>query len=85
MTMQLKELSIRRPERYELEDYKRGNLIGKIKMEGLHSEVSVKLTDDQCRAILAIVGQAARDTTEEAVKAMTAEVFNLPTVPVLEA
>jgi hypothetical protein len=84
MTMQLKCLSIRRPERYE-EDYKSGRLRGEIELDGMHSKVAVKLSDDQCRAILSIVGQAARDTTAEAVKAMTAEMFNLPTVPALEA
>ena len=84
MTMQLKSLHISRPERYD-PDYKTGAIRGAIEMEGLHAKVSVKLTDDQCRAILAIVGDAAKKTTEEAVKAMTAEVFNLPTPALIEA
>lgn len=83
MSMQLKSLSIRRPERYE-EDYKTGTLRGKIELEGMHSEVAVKLSNEQCRAILAIVGQAAKDTTAEAVQAMSAEVFDLPTTALIE-
>lgn len=84
MTMQLKRLFIQMPERYEA-DFKNGLPRGEIEMEGMHSKVSVKLTGEQCRAILAIVGQAAKDTTEEAVKAMTAEMFNLPTPELIEA
>ena len=67
MTMQLKSLHISRPERYD-PDYKTGAIRGAIEMEGLHAKVSVKLTDDQCRA-----------------KAMTAEVFNLPSSTLIEA
>ena len=84
MTMQLKSLRISRPERYDI-DYKSGIVSGEIDIEAQHSKVSVKLTDDQCRAILAIVGQAAKDTTAEAVKAMTAEMFNLPCPTLIEA
>jgi hypothetical protein len=84
MTMQLKSLFIRRAERYEA-DYKLGTVRGEIEMEGMHSKVAVKLSDEQCRAILAIVSEAAKQTTEEAMRAMTAEVFNLPAVPALEA
>lgn len=84
MTMQLKQLLIRMPERYEA-DYKTGLPRGEIELEGAHSKVSVKLNGEQCRAILAIVGQAAKETTAEAVQAMTAEMFNLPATELIEA
>jgi hypothetical protein len=83
MTMQLKALSIHRPERYD-PDYKLGTIRGHIELEGMHSKVAVKLSDEQCRQILAIVGQAAKDTTEAAVRAMTAEMFNLPSPTLIE-
>lgn len=84
MTMQLKSLHIRSAERWE-PGFKEGHVRGEIEMEGMHSKVAVKLSDEQCRSILAIVGQAAKETTAAAVEAMTAEVFNLPSVPALEA
>lgn len=84
MTMQFKSLRIAMPERWE-PGFKDGIPRGEIEMEGEHGKVAVKLTGQQCRAILSIVGQAAKDTTEEAVKAMTAEVFNLPTPAMIEA
>lgn len=83
MTMQLKTLRISMPERWE-PDFKSGMPRGEIELEGAHSKVAVKLTGEQCRSILAIVGQAAKDTTEEAVRAMSAEVFNLPTTELIE-
>lgn len=84
MTMKFKSLHIAMPERWEV-GFKDGIPSGYIEMEGDHGKVSVNLNAPQCRAILAIVGQAAKDTTEEAVKAMTAEVFNLPTPALIEA
>lgn len=81
--MQFKTLHISMPERWEPE-FKTGMPRGLIEMEGSHSKVAVKLNGEQCRAILAIVGQAAKDTTEEAVRAMTAEVFSLPASPLIE-
>lgn len=83
MTMSLKQLMIRRPERWETE-WKDGKLRGSIELDGLHSTVTVKLSDEQCHAIIAIIGQAAKDTTAEAVKAMSAEMFNLPTAELIE-
>lgn len=83
MTMQFKSLSIRTAERWE-PGFKDGEVSGQIEMEGISSKVAVKLTNEQCRAILAIVGQAAKETTQEAVRAMNTEMFNLPTVPALE-
>lgn len=81
----LKSLAIKRLERYE-EGYKAGEnrIAGKIVLDGASSEISVRLTEKQCRKILVIVSQAARDTADEAAQAMTAEVFNLPTMPQLE-
>lgn len=83
MTMQFKSLVIRAAERWE-PGFKDGEVSGKIEMEGISSKVAVKLNNEQCRAIIAIVGQAAKDTTEEAVKAMSAEMFNLPTAELIE-
>lgn len=83
MTMKFKSLHIAVPERWE-PGFKDGIPRGEIEMEGEHGKVSVNLTGPQCHAILAVVGQAAKDTTEEAVKAMTAEVFNLPTTALIE-
>lgn len=81
----LKSLAIKRVEHYET-GYKAGEnrIAGKIVLDGASSEVSVRLTEKQCREILAIVSQAAQDTAREAAEAMTAEVFNLPTMPQLK-
>lgn len=85
MTMTLKSIAIKRLESYEV-GYKAGELhvAGKIVLDGTHSEVSVHLTERHCREIISIVSQAARDTAEEAARAMTAEVFNLPTTAALK-
>lgn len=81
----LKSLAIKRLEAYET-GYKAGEnrIAGKIVLDGAASEISVKLNERQCREILVIVSQAAQDTAREAAEAMTAEVFNLPTLQAIE-
>lgn len=83
MTMQLKSLVIKTLENWE-KNYAPGKLHGTIALSGMAGEIAFKLNDQQCHAIMKIVAESARDHTQEAVNAMTAEVFNLPTPELIE-